>query len=495
MKHIIGIDLGTSGVKCVVVAMDGTVKSSVTEEYPCFSPNKGWSEQNPEDWWVATQKAINKAVNSSGFKKTDIVGVGLSGQMHGLVALDFEDTVIRPAILWNDQRSTRECDEIISAAGGLNCLLSFTNNSMLTGYTASKLLWMRKNEPENYNRMRTFLMPKDYIRLRITGVKGTDVSDASGTGLFDVRNRVWSDSLISRLKFSRSLFPVVYESDEVTGYVQQEAGINIPVGTPVYAGGGDAVIQNVGMGIVEEGVVGVVIGTSGVVSMAVNGFAPNEGGVLQFFCGNHRSKWCAFGCQLSSGGALDWFQNTFYPDLSFRQMDEWADASAPGAQGLVFLPYLTGERCPYANPSAKAVFYGATVRHTRGDFVRAVMEGVSFGLKDVYRLIVDATPELKPQYIIMAGGGSKSELWRKILADIFGLPVVTCTGAAEGASYGAALVAGVGAGLWEDLKQATSAIKVEDKMYPNLENSKVYEESYAVYRKLYQDMKDSFSNN
>ena len=176
-------------------------------------------------------------------------------------------------------------------------------------------------------------------------------------------------------------------------------------------------------------------------------------------------------------------------------MDEWADASAPGAQGLVFLPYLTGERCPYANPSAKAVFYGATVRHTRGDFVRAVMEGVSFGLKDVYRLIVDATPELKPQYIIMAGGGSKSELWRKILADIFGLPVVTCTGAAEGASYGAALVAGVGAGLWEDLKQATSAIKVEDKMYPNLENSKVYEESYAVYRKLYQDMKDSFSNN
>ena len=491
MRYIAGIDVGTTGVKCIVVRQDGSLLSSCTENYPCYMPKPGWSEQDPADWWKATKKAMRAAVEQSGADRNDIVALGFSGQMHGLVALDKDDNVVRPAILWNDQRTEAECTEIISVAGGLEKLLDMTNNTMLTGYTGGKLLWLKKNEQGNFGKMRSFLMPKDYVRFRITGEKATDASEASGTGLFDVGKRKWSDELIRLLGFDKSLFPKVYESDGVAGYVSKDADIGLAESTPVYAGGGDAVIQTTGMGIVKEGTIGLIIGTSGIVSMSLDRFGRNAGGLLQYFCNNDKDKWQAFGCQLSSGGSMEWLKDTLYdgPD-PFKEINEQAEASAAGSNGLIFLPYLTGERCPYADPHAKGVFFGLTRTHTKSDFSRAVMEGVTFGLKDIYELILMANPAMAPREVISSGGGSRSALWRQIQADIFGLPVRTLTGAAEGGAYGAAVVAGVGAGIWRSIEHAAEFLKEETVTLPKAENVKVYERLHRIYQGLYSDLKE-----
>lgn len=492
MKYIAGIDVGTTGVKCIIIDEKGGVVSSVTVGYPCYAPKPGWSEQYPEDWWEASKKAMKAAVMQSGADGADIVALGFSGQMHGLVALDENGKVIRPAILWNDQRTEAECEEIIAAAGGLSGLLSYTNNTMLTGYTGGKILWLKKNEPDNFRRMASFLMPKDYVRYRMTAQKATDVSDASGTGLFDVEKRIWSDRLISLLGFDKAWFPKAYESDEPAGYITKEAAeaTGLAQGTPAYAGGGDAVIQTTGMGIVKEGTVGLIIGTSGIVSMPLDSFTRNEGGLLQFFCNNDRNKWQAFGCQLSSGGSIEWFKNTMYePGEGYGKINEQAQASPAGAKKLLFLPYLTGERCPHADPYAKGVFFGLTVRHDKGDMARAVMEGVTFGLKEIFDLVMKANPALRPEEVISSGGASRSKVWRQIQADIFGLPVRTLTGAAEGGAYGAAVVAGVGAGIWKDIVEAAQCLKTETQTEPVKENVQVYKELFGIYKGLYEDLK------
>ena len=495
MRYIAGIDVGTSGVKCIVIGEDGSMQASVTENYPCYTPKPSWSEQNPNDWWNATQKAMRQAVAISSVDKKDIVALGFSGQMHGLVALDNQDSVIRPAILWNDQRTEAECEEIIALAGGLDGLLSYTNNTMLTGYTGGKILWLKKYEPENFGRMQSFLMPKDYIRFCITGEKATDVSEASGTGLFDVEKRIWSEELIDRIGFDRSLFPKAYESDEIAGNVTKAAAgvLGLMEGTSVYAGGGDAVIQTTGMGIVQEGTIGLIIGTSGVVSMSLDRFGRNTDGLLQYFCNNDKNKWQAFGCQLSSGGSMEWFKDTMYQESDpYKAINEQAAKSTAGSNKLVFLPYLTGERCPYADPYARGVFFGLSRMHNKGDLARAVMEGVTYGLKDIYQLILSANPSMHPKEVISSGGASKSALWRQIQADIFELPVKTLTGAAEGGAYGAAVVAGVGAGVWSDIEQAAECLLVETVTEPNMQNIPVYRELYDVYRGLYQDLKERF---
>lgn len=495
MRYVAGIDVGTSGVKCIFVAEDGRVVSSKTVEYPLSNPKEGWSEQNPADWWDGTCRAMKAAVEKSGLKPGDIAGVSFSGQMHGLVALDEKDSVIRPAILWNDQRTGKECEEIIAAAGGLDGLLSYTNNTMLTGYTGGKILWLKKNEPDNFARMKLFLMPKDYIRFLLTGEKLTEVSDGSGTGLFDVKNRKFNFELIGKLGFPESVFPRVVESDEVAGYVTKEAAAltGLPEGAPVYAGGGDAVIQTIGMGIVKEGTIGLIIGTSGIVSMALDGFGVNTGGLVQFFCNNDKRKWQAFGCQLSSGGSMQWFKNTFYSgENPYREIDGSAEQSAPGAGGVVFLPYLTGERCPHADPYARGLFYGLSVTTTKGDMARAVMEGVVFGLREIYELILSSKPGMKPADVVSSGGGAKSRIWRQIQADIMGLPVKTLQGAAEGGAYGAAVVAGVGAGLWKDIEQAAQMLSVETVTQPNPENVERYNKIIKTYSGLYQDVKHRF---
>ncbi len=495
MRCVAGIDVGTSGVKCILVDERGRVVSSKTEAYPLSNPKEGWSEQNPADWWEGTCRAMKAAVEKSGLKLGDIAGVSFSGQMHGLVALDAQDQVIRPAILWNDQRTGKECEEIIAAAGGLDGLISYTNNTMLTGYTGGKILWLKKNEPDHFKRMKLFLMPKDYIRFLLTGERMTEVSDGSGTGLFDVKNRKFNFELIGKLGFDASVFPKVVESDEVAGYVTKEAAAltGLPEGVPVYAGGGDAVIQTTGMGIVKEGTIGLIIGTSGIVSMALDGFGVNTGGLVQFFCNNDKRKWQAFGCQLSSGGSMEWYKNTFYSgDNAFREIDASAEASAPGSGGVVFLPYLTGERCPHADPYAKGMFFGLSVTTTKGDMARAVMEGVVCGLREIYELILSSKPGMKPADVVSSGGGAKSRIWRQIQADIMGLPVKTLQGAAEGGAYGAAVVAGVGAGLWKDIEQAAQMLSVETVTEPIPENVEAYNSIIKTYSGLYQDVKHRF---
>ncbi len=496
MRYVAGIDVGTSGVKCIMVGEDGHVAASQTRTYPLSTPFEGWSEQNPADWWAGTCDAMKVAVAESGAAPSDIVGVSFSGQMHGLVALDADDNVIRPAILWNDQRTEKECEEIIAAAGGLEGLLSYTNNTMLTGYTGGKILWMRKHEPDNFARMRHFLMPKDYIRFKLSGEKCTEVSDASGTGFFNVEKRVFNFELIDLLGFDRSVFPKALESDELAGHVTKEAAAltGLPEGLAVYAGGGDAVIQTTGMGIVKEGTIGFIIGTSGVVSMALDGFGYNEGGRLQYFCNNDKNKWQAFGCQLSSGGSMEWFKNTFYGNVEdpFKHINAGAEASKAGANGVIFLPYLTGERAPHADPYARGVFYGLSITSNLGDMARAVMEGVVFGLRETYELILLAKPDMKPTEVVSSGGASKSRLWRQIQADIMGLPVKTLTGAAEGGAYGAAVVAGVGAGLWGSIEDAAQMLKVETVTEPIPENVEKYNKIIKTYSGLYQDLKQRF---
>jgi xylulokinase len=496
-RYLVGIDVGTSSVKCIVICETGEVLSSCSEKYPLYTPHVGWSEQEPADWWEATKKAIRQAVRKSGVSPDKIAGLGFSGQMHGLVALDRSDQVIRRAILWNDQRTGEECDDIIRGAGGLDRLLGYTNNTMLTGFTGGKILWVKKHEPEAYARMASFLMPKDYIRFMITGEKATDASDASGTGLFDVKNRCWSDGLIGKLGLDKALFPRVYESDEVAGYVTRQAAADtgLTEGMPVYAGGGDAVIQTTGMGIVKEGTIGLIIGTSGIVSMSLDSFAYNEGGKLQFFCNNDRRKWQAFGCQLSSGGSVEWFTQAMYEgEGAYKQLDAQAAASPAGAKNLVFLPYLTGERCPHADPYARGVFFGLSVTHGKGDMARAVMEGVTFGLKEIYEIILKGNPNLKPTEVISSGGGSKSAVWRQIQADVFGLPVKTLTGAAEGGAYGGAVVAGVGAGVWESIEAAADCLKVETVTEPDGNHVRALERMFGIYQGLYTDLKDRFKS-
>ncbi len=494
-KYIAGIDVGTSGVKCIIINENGSVASSCTESYPLYTPKAGYAEQNPKDWWEGTIKAIKDAVKKSGVDKKQIVGVGFSGQMHGLVMLDKSNDVIRPAILWNDQRTEKECEEIISAAGGLQGLLGYTNNTMLTGFTGGKILWVKKNEPENFSKMDSFLMPKDYIRYLMTGDKATEVSDASGTGLFDVEKRQWSLGLIDMLGLNTDIFPKCVESSDMTGIITDEVaeltGLNS--GTPVYAGGGDAVIQTTGMGIVKEGTIGLIIGTSGIVSMSLDSFGENVDGKLQFFCNNDKNKWQAFGCQLSSGGSLEWFKNTMYDtDNPFGEINEQVKLSPPGAKNLLFLPYLSGERCPHADPDARGVFFGLSLLHNKGDMARSVMEGVTFGLREMYELIRQAKLDLMPREIISSGGASKSAVWRQIQADIFNLPVKTLTGAAEGGAYGAAVVAGVGAGIWDDIEQAAECLKEETVTEPIQENVNMYNKLFGVYQDLYGDLKSSF---
>ncbi len=494
MKYLLGIDVGTSGVKCLVIDEEGKVLKSVTKSYPLHTPKPTWSEQNPADWWQGTREALLELMD--GIEKERIAAMGLSGQMHGLVALDQDNNVIRDAILWNDQRTDEECSEIIDAAGGLDALVECTNNTMVTGFTGSKLLWVKKNEPENYARIAKFVMPKDYIRFQLTEELITDASEASGTGLFDVQRREWAQGLIGKIGISDLIFPKVVESDEVAGYVSAQAAeqTGLPEGLPVYGGGGDAVIQNTGMGIIREGTLGVVMGTSGVVATAMNTFGKNEAGKLQFFCNNASGKYMAFGCQLSSAGSMEWYKNTFYADSKdpYGQINEGAEASGVGSGGVIFLPYLTGERCPYPDPNARGVFYGMSLLTNKGDLARAVMEGVTFGLYQMYELILKTNSKLTIREVVLSGGGANSKLWKQIVADIFNLPVKILAGAAEGGAYGGALVAGVGEGIFASLEDAEKVHSVKEVVEPIAENHKIYQKIKVIYDKLYDDLKDTF---
>ena len=504
MRYVLGIDVGTSGTKTILVDGDRRVVASKTIEYPMETPRPGWTQQDPALWWDATVKTIRIVLERSGVAAGDIAGVGFSGQMHGMVALDADNRVVRPAILWNDQRTQSQCDEMVAACGGLEGLVKLTNNRMLTGYTGGKILWMKQNEPENFAKTRAVICPKDYIRFMLTGVVATDVADASGTGLFNVRERCWSDEAIEKVGLPRSLFQRAYESYEVAGHVTAEAAkrTGLPEGLPVTAGGGDAVIQTTGTGLVRQGILGVVIGTSGVVAMGLDGFKENPKGELQVFCNNAKHLWHAMGVTLAAGGSYRWFRDELCQDLVkqaaesgcdvYDLMSQEAAGVQPGCGGLLFLPYLSGERCPYPDPAARGVFFGLGLEHGHAAMNRAVMEGVTFSLRQVAERIFAMDPDMKPEKIILSGGGAKSEVWRQMAADIFGLPVVTISGSGEGGAYGAALVAGVGLGIWRDLVEAAGNPVEETRNLPDPNTQAIYEKVYRLYDALYPSLKPCF---
>ena len=494
-KYLIGLDVGTSGAKCILCDDEGKVLSTSTQEYPLYTPKPGWAEQDPEDWWEAVKKGIAVILKKYPVDAKEIAGISFSGQMHGLVALDKDLKVIRPAILWCDQRTQKQCDEITEKAGGVEGLVKLTNNRMLTGYTGGKILWLKEEEPENFAKMTVFVCPKDYIRFKLTGKIAIDMSDASGTGFFDTKNRVWCDKLIELAGLDKSLFPECMESVDKAGEVTKAAAdeTGLPEGLNVYAGGGDAVIQTTGTGLVEPGVLGIVIGTSGNVSMGMDKYADNPEGKLQMFCNNDKNLWHCFGCTLTAGGALSWYTKTLAGEDKadadklgknvYALIDDRAAEVPAGCNGVLFAPYLTGERCPYPDGNARGIFYGLSLGTTRAEMARAVMEGVTFSLKQVVELMAS---QVKPEKVYLSGGGASSELWKQMAADIFEIPVYTMSAAKEGGAYGAVLVAGVGAGIWKDLNEAIKVLKEDEKCYmPSEETRPAYRKAYEKYKKIY----------
>ena len=503
-RYLVGVDIGTSGTKSIIADENGKVVASRTEEYPLYTPRPGWAEQIPEDWWQAVVKSVSAIVKQAALPAEAYAGLSLSGQMHGLVPLDAQNNVIRPAMLWCDQRTQPQCDWITEKAGGLDKLVSMTNNRMLTGYTGGKLLWLRDEEPENFSRMELFLNPKDYIRFMLTGEKAIDMSDASGSGFFNVKERRWSWELIDIAGLPHSIFPELLESVDLAGHITREAAAltGLPEGLNVYAGGGDAVIQTTGAGLVRQGVIGVVIGTAGNISMGLNKYLDNPGGKMQVFCNNAPGMWHAFGCTLAAGGAYRWYRDTLCEaDIAeakrtgrnvYDIMGEAAAASRPGSNGVLFAPYLSGERCPYPDANARGVFFGLTLGSTRADITRSVMEGVTYSLKQVIDVANALDPSVPNEKVYTSGGGAASALWRQMQADIFKLPVYTMSAASEGGAYGAILVAGVGAGVWPNLDEAIKVIRPESETLPNPDNFAAYEDAYGVYCELYPQLKPVF---
>ncbi|MFO1352523.1 MAG: xylulokinase [Gammaproteobacteria bacterium] len=500
--YLLGIDIGTSACKAILIDAGGAVVGATVREYPLHTPRAGWAEQNPEDWWQAVCMGVGALLRDTGISTAAIRGIGLSGQMHGLTPLDEHGMVLRPAILWNDQRTGAQCAWATQRAGGLTELLKFTNNPMLTGYTGGKILWLRDEEPALYARLRHAINPKDYIRYRLTGVIASEVSDASGTGLFDVRARRWSKALLKRLDIPMDILPPVYESAVISGALSEvaAAATGLPAGLAVAGGGGDAVVQTTGMGLITPGVLGITIGTAGILAMGLDRFYQNREGRLQIFCNNSPDTWHVMGVNLVGGGALRWLRDHLSEAQrneaeargvdAYTHLSEIAAHAPPGARGLLFLPYMIGERCPYPDPAARGGFIGLALHHGRADLTRAVLEGVVYNLRDIFELI--RPMGISAQEIRSSGGGSVSPLWRQIQADVFQCPVTTVTGSAVGGAYGAALVAGVGVGVWADLRDAVGVLKKESETLPNPANRAVYEDLYGVYKSLYASLKPSF---
>lgn len=503
MAVFLGIDIGTSGTKTLAVNEDGTILASATVEYPLSSPKPGWSEQEPIDWWDASVKTIQKVMKAAKLKPDDVGGIGLSGQMHGSVFLNKSGNVIRPALLWNDQRTTAECTEIEELAGGRKKLIKMVANPALTGFTAPKILWLRKNEPKNFEKTVQVLLPKDYVRYRLTGEFATEVSDASGTLLLDVANRKWSKSLLGKLDLDKGLLPKVYESEDVTGGLSEAAAqaTGLKIGTPVVGGGGDQAAGAIGNGIVRKGIVSATMGTSGVVFAHSDEMQVDPQGRLHTFCHAVRGNWHVMGCVLSAGGSLQWFRNQLCQEEiaaakkqkidPYELITEKAAAAPAGSEGLFFLPYLTGERTPYADANARGSWVGLSLRHGKGHMARSVIEGATYAMRD--SLEIAKAMDVPIKEIRLSGGGARSEFWRQVQADIYGQSVVTIN-AEEGPAYGVALLAAAGTGAYSDVVEACKAtISVATKTSPAAAAKKKYNAAYPMYQKLYQSLKEDFA--
>jgi xylulokinase len=456
----VGLDVGTTGVKALAVSGTGEVVARAEEEYRLSMPQPGWAEQDPEDWWRAAQSAL------AGLG-VEPAGIGLSGQMHGLVCHDEADRVLRPAILWNDQRTAAVCAEIEERVG-LERLIALTGNRALTGFTAPKLLWLRKHEPDVYARIRHILLPKDYVRLRLTGEHAIDAADASGTLLFDVAARRWSDEVLAALEIPRDWLPPVSESTEI-------------------ASAGDQQAAALGVGAIEPGVLSVVLGTSGVVLSSLPAFRADPQARVHVFCHAVPGLWEAMGVMLSAAGSLRWFRDVLAPGTAYDELTAEAERWPPGAEGLTFLPYLAGERTPHADPSARAMFEGLSLRHDRGALVRAVLEGVAYGLRDSLELLRELG--VRPEVGRASGGGARSRLWLLIVASVLGLPL-ELTAVEEGSAYGAALLGAVAAGFFEDAPAAVDqCVRVRERIDPEPDWIAAYERGYERFRRLYPAVK------
>jgi xylulokinase len=500
MKYFLGIDIGTSGTKALICDDRGRVRATAAAAHPISQPRPGWSEQNPADWWRAVCKATRAAVAGARIKPADIAGIGLSGQMHGSVFLADGVKPLRPALLWNDQRTAAECAQIESKAGGRAALIRLVANPALTGFTAPKILWVRNHEPRVFEKTRHVLLPKDFIRLCLTAEYATEVSDASGTLLLDVVNRRWSGRLLGLLKLDRSLLPRLYESPQITGELTAAAAraTGLVPGIPVVGGAGDQAAGAVGNGIVRPGIVSATLGTSGVVFAHADRPCRDERGRVHTMCHAVPGKWCVFGCMLAAGGSFQWFRNELgAAEVALakrRGIDPYdllidqAKKSPPGADGVQFMPYLTGERCPYPDPLARGGWIGLTSRSTRNDLIRSLLEGVTFGMRDALEII--RSMNVRISEVRAGGGGARSPFWLQLQADIYNKPIVV-TNALEGPAYGVALLAGVGTGNWASVEEACgAAIKPIRRIKANAKRAADYLRGYQIYRKLYPTIRD-----
>jgi xylulokinase len=493
MTCFLGIDTSTTGSKALIINENGEVLAVASSPHTLQMPKPLWSEQNPAEWWEAVSRSVRSALNSASITGERIAAVGLTGQMHGLVLLDEVGNVLRPAILWNDQRTQRQCDEIHRLIGKEK-FIQITGNAALTGFTAPKILWVKENEPDIYARIKHILLPKDYIRYKLIGEYAMDKAGGAGTVLFDLKSRDWSAEILDALEINPAWMPPTFEGPEFTGYITDEAAAltRLKAGTPVVAGGGDQAAQAVGVGAVEPGIVGLTVGTSGVVFATTPSALIEPEGRLHAFCHAVPGLWHFMGVMLSAAGSLQWYRDALAADLSFDDLLKEAEAVPPGSEGLQFLPYLSGERTPHPDPMARGAFIGLTLRHGRAHMTRAVLEGVAFGLKDSFTLIQRAGLGAINQ-VRGSGGGTKGALWRQILASILEIDLVTVN-TKEGAAYGAALLAGVGASAWPDTATACKAcVKVTGTTQPQPAQMEVYRKAYPLFRELYPALKSSFS--
>ncbi|MBX2820356.1 MAG: xylulokinase [Rhodothermaceae bacterium] len=489
MPYLLGLDSSTTATKALLIDEKGRVLGVASSHYDYETPHPLWTEQHPELWWEGTVSSIRKLIDELDVDPNQITGIGLTGQMHGLVLLDNNQEVLRPALLWNDQRTGSQCNTIRTRLGKEN-LIAITGNDALTGFTAPKIVWVQEEEPDIYARARHILLPKDYVRLKLTGELASDKAGAAGTLLFDVAKRDWSPEVLKALDINPSFMPQTFEGTEVTGRLTREASIatGLPSGIPVVGGGGDQAAQAVGVGAVKEGIVALTLGTSGVIFASSNTPAIEPDGRLHAFCHAVPDRWHMMGVMLSAAGSLRWYRDTTAPDVSFADLSQEVESVPPGCEGLLFLPYLTGERTPHPDPYARGAFIGLTVRHQRKHMTRAVLEGVGFGLKDSFTLI-EGSGLPKAERVLISGGGAKSPQWRQILADILNAELSTVN-TAEGAAFGAALLAGIGAGVWPDIDAAhNEVIKVTGTTKPNPASAERYDIFYRLYRELYPALK------
>jgi xylulokinase len=490
----LGIDVGTGGTRALIIDEGGRVISSATEEHRAFSsPQIGWAEQDPSDWWRACCIVVPKVLAQGDLRGDQISCVGLSGQMHGAVLLDEQDRIVRPALIWCDVRTEKQGREL-TAQIGADRLIQLTCNPALANFTLTKCLWVRENEPAHWSKVRSLMLPKDYVRFELTGERATDVADASGTLLLDVVHRRWSTEMLDLVQMNQSFLPTLYESPEICGRISAAgaAATGLQVGTPVVAGAGDQAAGSVGIGVVSPGTVSATIGTSGVVLAATDAPALDPGGRLHTFCHAVPGRWMVMGVTQAAGLSLRWFRDQFGVGAdnrteSYERLAIEAARAIPGCDGLLWAPYLMGERTPYLDPSARGMLFGLTASHTRAHVIRAILEGVAFSLRDTFTIFREIKVPVRT--IRLGGGGARSALWRQIQADVYGQRVETVE-AEEGAAYGAAILAGVGAKAWASVDAACHAVvRVAGNTNPNSEDALAMEKAYATFRRLYPAMK------